>query len=92
MGEGVAVLWVEKPDGSVVAHPADCSMAEQAEQVLALNVSVPDSGIELVLVFRRADFSKLLAHPNNPDFGIETAVSILMEEQHDAGTGSVGPG
>lgn len=80
--EGRAVLWIELPDGTVVPDPQGAPAAEHDAHLAILNLTM-HSGLEIVVVFRRADLSKLLAHPNEPDEGQDVAVVIMTEELHD---------
>lgn len=84
--EGVAVLWIESPDGLLIEKPNAQSMDEQANQLCIINVAA--EGVELVLVFRRADFNHLLANPNNPNAAIDCAATMMLEEHNDSGTES----
>lgn len=72
--EGLATLWCRNLDGNdVTGHEA--SMAEQEKLVTILNVETEHGSLQLV--FRRGEFSKLMAHPNN---GYEIDVALNMEE------------
>lgn len=72
--EGKATLWVRDIHGDdVVGHEE--SMAEQEKLVTILNVQTEYGSLQLV--FRRGEFSKLMAHPSN---GYEIEVALNMEE------------
>lgn len=75
---GVAALWIQTPDGVQVQKPNAASRAEQEQQVIVMQV-LSDEGLTINLVFRRTDFGRWLAHPNEPDEAIEVAINLEEE-------------
>ena len=75
---GVCTLWVKDASGSVVGKPQDMSGAAQEQHVVILQV-VLESGMKVQTLFRREDFSRMLAFPNDAD-PVEVAVNLEEEE------------
>lgn len=72
--EGMATVWCRDLDGNEVAgheKPHD----EQEKLVTILNVETEHGSLQLV--FRRGEFSQMLAKPNS---GFEVEVAMNMEE------------
>lgn len=76
---GICTLWVKDEHGSVIGKPQYMSAAEQERQVVILQV-VLESGVKVQTLFRREDFSRMLAFPNDAD-PVEVAMNI--EEEAD---------
>jgi hypothetical protein len=80
---GEATLWIKDVEGEVVPQPVGVyeSAVEHEKQVIILHVQTGEATINIV--FRRGEFSHLVANPNDPEAAKEVAVNIEMEEQDD---------
>lgn len=76
---GHATFWVKNVDGEVETEQTmQEGQAVQEKQVLIMHIITGDATIDVV--FRRGEFSRLCANPNNADEAVEVAVNIEMEE------------
>lgn len=76
---GGATLWIKDVQGEVAEPVAYVHGTEDQErQVIILHVRTGDATINVV--FRRGEFAKLCARPNDVDAETEVAVNIEMEE------------
>lgn len=73
---GVSTVWIKDAKGTVVGKPQDQSGAEQEHQVVILQL-VLESGMTIRVLYRREDFSRMLAFPNDSD---PTEVAVNLEE------------
>ncbi len=73
---GVCTLWIKDAGGGIVAKPSDQTGAEQEQHVVILQF-VTESNLTIRALFRRSDFSKMLATPNEAD---PTEVAVNVEE------------
>jgi hypothetical protein len=73
---GVCTLWIKSAEGVQIEKPQDQTAAEQEQHVVILQV-VMENGLSIKVLFRREDFSKMLAFPNEAD---PTEVAVNLEE------------